>query len=258
MTDARTYQLFDPQSWAVDHARQHHDEALYRIGEYAIFYLLWTPEDYTAGLVEHCSECYIPYGKSAQAFEQPAKADCPTCLGTTFEGGYKARIVRPCIVSFTEEQDTIGKRGTFQRSTANIQSTSDFLPRAGDFILRGDGTRWQVKDIDSSYLHTGFEPTGASKQVLGFNENQCALAESTSVIHKAEPTSPNDLVAMLDLSHPHYPQDFSSFEVIRGDLLTHAPAPTPGPPDPITEQQSWGAMLNFTWGDTANTTWGDI
>src|SRR6478609_414109 len=58
LVTASPYYLRDRQNWAVEQERMRHDEALYSIGEYAIFVLMWHIQDLTAGLVQRCSRCY--------------------------------------------------------------------------------------------------------------------------------------------------------------------------------------------------------
>jgi hypothetical protein len=250
------YWLADGQPWAVDHLTRSHNDALYRIGEYVIFFLLWQPEDFTHGLVERCSECFIPFGEQAEVFQQPSRANCPTCLGTTFEGGWRARIIRPIILDFTEEQDVTGQRGQYQTSTASIETTNDFRGRVGDFFVRADGTRWTMKEVRSEYIESGFQASTPQRSVHGFSYPNCAFEEHTSPIYLADPRDPAELVTLLDKRHWHYPPDFSSFDIARADLIDRLPLPaTPSVPvGPLT----WGQATAYSWSDVSTTSWGDI
>jgi hypothetical protein len=82
------YYLREPQRWAVDQERQRHLQALYTVGEWTMFCLMWNLEDFQNGLVTRCSVCY---NRSSQAYKQGERNKCPDCFGTTFEGGFRAQ-----------------------------------------------------------------------------------------------------------------------------------------------------------------------
>ena len=248
--------LPDPQPWAVQQLAQAHDGALYRFGEYGIFYLLWQPGDYDAGLVGFCSTCVLPFGEDAIAHRSPGFANCPNCLGTTFEGGFRARIVRPYTIVFEEEQDKQDAKGTYQTANGNIESTSDFKMRVGDFLVRADNSRWSISSVQDDYLATGFEYKTVQRNAFGFAYGNISLEEPTSPIYLAEPVTVQALVDLLDLSHPHHPKDFEAFEIIRADLIDRAPLPSTI--TPIPEDLTWGQAVSLTWGDVSTTTWGAI
>jgi hypothetical protein len=75
----------DPQPHAVATERFRHDGALFQWGEYAIFVLMWSVDDFEQGRVGRCPACYTAYGLIAEAYDQPARRNCPECFGTTFK-----------------------------------------------------------------------------------------------------------------------------------------------------------------------------
>lgn len=211
------HHLPDPQRFAVNQERQRHDQALYRYGEYAMFVLMWTIHDHHAGLVDRCPTCYQSYGKIAKAYGQPSVNKCADCFGTTFEGGFKARVVRPSLWDYNEPDYREHNRGEVIIATASIQSTSDFKMGTGDHIFRADGTRWQMRSVGTNHLRTGFEMPTSARSALGFNYGQVSREDETSVSYTIPPT-PAEVIAALDLSDVRYPQDFSALEVVRGPL----------------------------------------
>lgn len=210
--------LRDPQGYAIDQWRYRHDGTMFRRGEYAMFVLMWREEDHIAGLVAKCPQCFEAYGKVAEVYNQPAKRKCPSCFGTTFDGGYKARVVRPSVWDWNEPDQRVRERGEEKIRTASVQSTSDFRLRTGDYIFRGDGERFEVKTIRTNHLRTGFAlPTGGRTNI-GFAFGDATLEPLSSVAYMIPPDA-TTLATTLDLEHPHWPQDFTSYEEIRGPLL---------------------------------------
>lgn len=205
---------------SIDFFRFSHDEALYSLGEWTIFFLMWRIDDYNAGLVERCSNCYLPFGDVSEVFKQPSIRNCPVCFGTTFEGGYKARIVRPAIWNANAEEDKEQRRGEITRNSASVQSTSDFRLRVGDYLVRGDNKRWQMRSPAPTFLREGFATATPELNQMGSLYTQCDIEDESSVsyiIPIADDSSltPQDILTIKS----HYLPDFSEFEEIRGSLF---------------------------------------
>jgi hypothetical protein len=150
------YVVPDAKHWELENERFRHDQALYRYGEYAIFVTMWTMQDFTAGLVARCPTCYVPQGGLENTWKQPAYFKCPDCLGTSFQGGYKAILVRPSLWSWDEPTLQQQQRGVINTNVATVQTTSDFRLQPKDYIIRGDGSRWQSQAVTGDHLDTGF------------------------------------------------------------------------------------------------------
>lgn len=209
--------LRDPQDYAVQQERYRHDQALNTYGEYAMFVLLWDVDDFVAGRVQRCPECYIAYGKIAETYKQSARKDCPDCYGTTFEGGYKAKVIRPSMWDANEEDEQEARRGEVTIQTASIQSTSDFRLRVGDYIFRADGSRWQMRTVSTSAVRTGFQSPERRTEV-GYNYGLVQREEEGTVAYTIPPLT-DAIGAILDVSRLRTPPDFSAHEEIRGPLL---------------------------------------
>src|SRR5258708_66990 len=108
LVTAAVYQLPDPRSYAVEQERMRHNQALYAYGEYAMFALMWTIRDLEHGRVQRCSRCFEDVGlndRIADTYKQANLRLCPVCFGTSFEGGYRALIIRPSLWDFSEDAD---------------------------------------------------------------------------------------------------------------------------------------------------------
>lgn len=206
--------LNDPQSYAIDQVSLRRQQALARYGEYSIFLLMWRLADHTQGLVQRCSTCW---GDAAEVYGQATREKCPNCFATTFEGGYKARIIRMALWDANESDDRSNKRGDVEISTASIQTTEDFRLRNGDFIIRADGTRWRVQTISTNHLRTGFMHPSLQRTPVGFNYGQVVREDESSVAYIIDP-SPTEL-GNIDLIGARYPHDFSWAENVRGPIL---------------------------------------
>lgn len=200
--------LPDPQSFAQQQERYRHDGALSYFGEYSMFVLMWQLSDFEEGLVDRCGECYVSYGKMAEVYGQGAREKCDSCFGSTFEGGYKAKIVRLTLWDMTEEVEKEAIRGEAQTKTASVQTTSDFRLRVGDFVFRGDGTRWQMQTISTNHLRSGFLMPDTADTPVGYNFGNVVQEDESSVAY----TIPPESTTFLDPNDPHYPPDFGDYE----------------------------------------------
>lgn len=213
--DPGTYAVPDPQPASIQQERMRHDDALWRYGEPAVFVLMWNPGDFALGLVERCSRCWID-PDLAEAYKQPTEHKCPVCFGTTFEGGWKARVVRPSLWDDAEVQDRTSNRGFVTSNSAAVQSTSDFRLHNGDYIFRGDKARWQVRTLSGTNLSTGFgTPTDT---IIGYNYGQCSLEDPSAVAYIIPPTA-EELDTLLSIPAPHGPLDYTQWDDIRGPIL---------------------------------------
>ena len=211
--------LPDPQDYAIAQERLRHEQALYSFGEYAMFVLMWRVEDHTAGLVDRCPACYLAHGKIAEAYGQPSQRDCPECFGTTFEGGYRAKIVRPCLFDDNEPAQDVVERGERSVQAATIQTTTDFRMRKGDYAFRANGTRWQVRMMGSHSLATGFRTAALpERDMVAFNVAQANLEDPSSVAYLIPPDEAT-LVRELDVYGIRRPKDFTHIDVIRGPVF---------------------------------------
>lgn len=206
------------EDWANDQERRHHDEALYRFGENAIFVLLWTERDLKAGLVGRCERCVLAYGKIGETFKQPAERKCPDCFGTTYEGGYRARIVRPALIVDTESTRTSARRGVVYPEQTTAQSTSDFRVEAGDYMIQGDNTRWRIGDLSTTQIHTGFATGDDALLAPGFAFGRVQRVDETDVAYLIPPTALEE-VAVINVRGAHLPGAFPDIEDIRGPLI---------------------------------------
>src|SRR5690606_568378 len=136
------------------------------------FVLLWNIQDHEAGDIGRCPDCYLSQGRMAEVYNQAPRKDCLTCFGTTFGPQPKAKIVRLSLWDMTEESNKEGRRGETHTKTATVQSESDFRVRVGDYILRGDNTRWQIQNTTTNHLRTGFLMPDKVDTSLGYVYSQ--------------------------------------------------------------------------------------
>lgn len=216
------YYLRDPQDWAINQERMRHNQALYMVGEWVVLILMWTQVDFAAGLVQRCSTCFggasTRQRRVAAVYQQPTTNNCPNCFGTTFEGGYRARIVRPVICSDADESERQSARGTVHPSSLMVESTSDFRSREGDYLFRADGSRWRLSGPQEVRLRTGFAHPTQADDAISYNNIPAKLEQRGTVAYKLPPTETSQL--RMILSQPlQQPGDFSIFESVRGPLI---------------------------------------
>lgn len=212
------------QDWAVVQERYRHDQAMYTIGEPAMFTLMWKLEDFNAGLVTRCSRCYGTAGtldsRITSVYAQPTQNKCPVCYGTTFQGGIRAQIVRPTVFSDTDDVEQKSVRGVTHPQNTIVESTSDFRARSGDYVFRIDGSRWQLATPERVTLRTGYGHPGQTEDTLGYARAQASLEDPNTVAYLIPPTLTSDLVTALS-APSRYPST-SFTDVINGPLIPPA------------------------------------
>lgn len=211
------YYIRESQSWAVEQERRRHNQALWMVGETTMFALMWHIEDFQEGLVERCRTCYDSQGAIADVYGQSDQNKCPDCFGTTFDGGFKAIIVRPAIFSDTDEGETFHGRGVIHPNDLAIESTPDFRVRNGDYCFRATGERYYLRVPERITLRTGYGLPTQQDMAIGYNHSNAQVEDPTSVAYLIPP--PQDEVNNLLRRASRIPRDWSSFETIRAPLI---------------------------------------
>ncbi|MFF7198175.1 hypothetical protein ACFZAM_31265 [Streptomyces sp. NPDC008079] len=203
------------QNWAVDQERARHDQALYMIGEYALFVLLWTARDYDANLVGHCPTCASD--RISAAYGQAARNRCPDCYGTTFTGGYRALIVRPCIFTDADDSQSFTARGVVSPQELQFETTSDFRIHSGDYVMRATGERLQMRAPQRTTIRTGFGTPYQRDTATAYNLGSANVEDAEAVAYLIPPDT-NDLITILNRTAPA-PVSFADVEVLRAPLI---------------------------------------
>lgn len=212
------------QAWAEEHFMASHADALYRFGEYVIFILLWTSQDFEAGLVGRCSRC-IEGDPLSVGYQNAIDADCPVCYGTGFDGGYRAIIVRPAIITDRDPDTREDRRmGEVTNESLSIQTTNDFYSRTGDIMVRRDNTRYRLAQMETNVIRTGFAHPGHEENVGGVIRS-ARLESNRSSPTYILPPSPEDVTALLDVGSldRHYVVGVGRDDDIRGPLVPPKP-----------------------------------
>ncbi len=212
----------ETKTWAVDQERYRHDQGLYSIGEPALFVLMWKVEDHKNGYVRRCPRCYgnnDPRLTDASAIlNQPTKAKCPMCFGTTFEGGVRAKVLRPAIFTDADDQETLSEHGVNHPQTVSVESTSDFRIRNQDYVFRADGSRWRLATPAKVTVRTGFDHPSQADDAISYAPAMASL-EDRSTVAWIIPPNEDDLRQLLQ-SSGRYPD--SKLDEVNGPLIPKA------------------------------------
>ena len=222
----RGFHLPPRQPYAVTTARRSHTEVLYTYGELAMFVLMWNKEDFDYGRVGRCLRCQARTGSGSaekdalifETFAQPPEGTCPDCYGTTFEGGWKAKVIRPSIWNYSEEIWKQGKGGYVTSNDGSVQTTSDFYMADSDYIFRADGTRWMVAGGATDRINDGFGMNTRSESNLGYSYAKVVREDHSDPSYSIPPTTPTELREILERGR-HFAPNFSSIDEIRGPIL---------------------------------------
>lgn len=194
------YYIRQTQDWAIQQERQRHIQAMYQVGEPALFVLMWKVEDFEAGYTTRCQRCRSAEdtitARIEAVYKQPLTARCPFCFGTTFEGGVRAKIVRPTIFTDVDEDERKSARGIVHNESVTVESTDDFRSRTGDFVFRQDGSRWQLSTPTRVQLRTGYQHPTQQISSIGYSRIT-ANREDTSSVAFEIPPNPQELQAWL-------------------------------------------------------------
>lgn len=214
---ALPYWLGATEPWAIAQLTSSHLEVLYRLGELAMFVLMWRPADLLVGLVSPCVVCEAQDARAFAAYEQPTKRRCPSCLGTTFDGGYRARIVRPTLWVDRTRDSSDGARGEVVTSYVSLETTRDFTLHTGDYIFRLGGDRFRCAELDAPPVRTGFDTPDPLQRVAGIVD-RVTLEDPSSVAYLIPP-APEDVEVALTASSHLVSVASSPYEVVRGPLV---------------------------------------
>jgi len=211
------YYVRKTQNWAVEQERQRHIQALYSVGEYCVFALMWHLPDFQKGLVGRCPTCYVSQGKIAEAYGQSSQFKCPDCFGTTFEGGFRAIIVRPAIFTDADDSEAFQARGVVHTQELTVETTPDFRVLNGDYVFRTNNVRYRLRTPARMTLRSGFSHPWQRQSNLTYNHTRAAEEDPTSPAYDI-PFSKDVLRGILNI-HPQQPANFSDFEIIRAPLI---------------------------------------
>lgn len=242
----------DVEGWAVARELQVHAQALWQYGELVFFALLWHVQDFEDGLVLRCFRCWqgqrndppmiAPEQAIAAAYGQGNQYGCPVCYNSTFAlpeemsalPGLRALIIRPAIFDEFDRSQSRQAKGVFNMAGLNIESTPDFRVRNGDYVIRADNTRFQLKVPRRITLRTGFALPWQSAAAITYNFAQASLEDPLTAAYQIPP--PGDVVAKILGTYTRVPVAYGWAEVINGPLIPgeEPPPAATGEPQPET------------------------
>lgn len=238
----------DVQHFAIAQERQRHAQALWQYGELVMFCLLWRPKDIDAGLARRCTRCFNPgsvipvtpaqpdYGAVVEsqisaAYGQSQQYRCPLCYGTQVIAaqaaevpGVRALLVRPAILTDTDQNQQRSAKGVVNPGTVNVQATPDFRAHTYDYLFRSDGRRYQLTMPRRTTLRTGFATPWQQTAAIDYNLMQAALEDpQASVAYLIPPAA--DLLAQALGTYTRIPISYAWIEQINGPLFPEEQPP---------------------------------
>lgn len=216
------YYVRQEQGWAVQQELMSHDQAVYSLGEYTMFCLMWHLQDFEAGLVRRCPECFMGDDAVERAiastYKQAERAQCRSCYGTTFEGGVRAKIIRPAIFTDTDQSERKTSRGVTETGEISIQSTTDFRVHTGDYAFRANGERYSLRTPRRVQLRTGFGTVSQADEAINYALSRAVLEDPKASTAYIIPPDAETLSSILSPTSTT-PVMFSQYEEENGPLI---------------------------------------
>lgn len=243
----------DVQRFAVVQERQRHAQALWQYGELAVFALMWRPEDIGTGLARRCTRCYTPQSvisdiapesplppgwptaaaesQISAAYGQGSQFRCPLCYGTQVIAagdvrvpGVRALLVRPAILTDTDQNQQRSAKGTVNTGQTAVQTTPDFRVNTLDYCFRADGRRYQLQVPARTTLRTGFGLPWQAAAGISYNLASASLESEKASVAYIVPPAPQDLARVLG-TYTRIPADYAWFEQVNGPLVPEEEPP---------------------------------
>jgi hypothetical protein len=239
----------DPQGFAVAQERMRHAQALEQYGEMVMFALLWRPADIEAGLAQRCTRCYTPSsviprnpvlpgtGADAErrisaAYGQGNQNRCPLCYGTQIIAadassrlaGLRALLVRPAIVTDTDQNQQRTAKGVVNTGQTGVQTTPDFRGHTLDYLFRADGRRYQLNVPSRTTLRTGFASPWQASAAVAYNVMGASLEDAKASVAYAIPPARQELEQVLG-TYTRLPVSYAWIEQANGPLIVEEDAP---------------------------------
>jgi hypothetical protein len=237
----------DIQRFAIVQERQRHAQALWQYGELVMFALLWRPEDIPAGLAKRCTRCYTPgqvindlppetppplgwptaatEAQISAAYGQGSQFRCLLCFGTQVIAagevkvpGVRALIVRPAILTDTDQNQQRTARGVVSTGSVQVQSTPDFRVSTLDYLFRTDGRRYQLSVPARTTLRTGFGSPWQASAGISYNISNASLEDPDASVAYAIAPLAADLAQVLG-TYTRIPADYAWIEQVNGPLI---------------------------------------
>jgi hypothetical protein len=239
----------DVQHFAVTQERQRHAQALWQYGELVMFCLLWRPADIDAGLARRCTRCYVPgqvipltpalpdssaaaEAQISAAYGQGSQYRCTLCYGTQIIAaqpaevpGVRALLVRPAILTDTDQNQQRTAKGVVNPGSVGIQATPDFRAHTLDYMFRGDGRRYQLSVPGRVTLRTGFASPWQQAAGIAYNLLNATLENRKASVAYVIPPADQLLEQALG-TYTRIPAGYAWIEEINGPLI---PGETPPP-----------------------------
>jgi hypothetical protein len=237
----------DVQRFAVVQERQRHAQALWQYGELVMFALMWKPEDIAAGLAQRCTRCYTPSqvindlppgttpplgwptasaeAQISSAYGQGTQFRCLLCFGTQVIAagsvkvpGVRALLVRPAVLTDTDQNQQRTARGVVNTGSVQVQSTPDFRVNTLDYLFRSDGRRYQLSVPARTTLRTGFGSPWQAATAVSYNISSASLEDAdASVAYVIAPLAA-ELAQVLG-TYTRIPADYAWAEQVNGPLI---------------------------------------
>lgn len=148
-----------PQPYANNHVSMQNMEALQTVGEQVI-YLSMFHVNIDGDSVPRCTDCYD------EDYNQQDQFRCPTCYGTTYEGGVKAACRAWAIVGDAQNIEDFSKQGVFNKERVTAQLEITPVTMSNDYIIRVTkwsntnvplelGDRYIIEDVGIRSVRTG-------------------------------------------------------------------------------------------------------
>jgi len=243
----------DAQRWTVVQERQRHAQALWQYGELVMFALMWRPLDIGAGLAQRCTRCYTPAktvsdiapetalplgwptaateAQISAAYGQGNQFRCTLCYGTQVIAarpaqvpGLRALLVRPAILTDTDQNQQRTAKGTVNTGQVTVQSTPDFRVNTLDYFFRSDGRRYQLAVPDRTTLRTGFASPWQASAGISYNLASAALEDPKASVAYVIPPPHRELASVLG-TYTRVPADYAFIEQVNGPLIPEEEPP---------------------------------
>jgi hypothetical protein len=238
----------DVQRFAIVQERQRHAQALWQYGELAVFALLWRPEDIGPGLAQRCTRCWNPSAVIAglppdtvppagyytipgvedqisAAYGQGNQYRCTLCYGTQLIAagqvkvpGVRALLVRPAVLTDTDQNQQRTAKGTVNTGSVSVQSTPDFRVNTLDYFFRSDGRRYQLQVPARTTLRTGFGSPWQASAAISYNLANASLEDPKASVAYIIPPLKGELERVLG-TYTRIPADYAWIEQVNGPLI---------------------------------------